>query len=67
MLLAGQVTHFYFPLKERIMRQGNIILRSVYRNALAFVALLLLTTQAQADDWPMWRHDAGRSSATSEQ
>ena len=49
------------------MRQGNTIRRWAQLNTMAFASLLLLTGLAQSEDWPMWRHDAGRSSATSEQ
>ena len=49
------------------MRQGNTIRRWAQLNTMALASLLLLTGLARSEDWPMWRHDAGRSSATSEQ
>lgn len=31
-----------------------------------FVTMLVLSAACSADDWPMWRHDAGRTGATEE-
>ncbi|MFP6575683.1 MAG: PQQ-binding-like beta-propeller repeat protein, partial [Pirellulaceae bacterium] len=49
------------------MREGNTIRRWAQLNTMALASLLLLAGLARSEDWPMWRHDAGRSSATSEQ
>ena len=49
------------------MRRCNIFRRWVQLNTLALASLILLSGLARSEDWPMWRHDASRSSATREQ
>ena len=49
------------------MRQYQAMRRGVQINILALASLLLLSGLARSEDWPMWRHDSGRSGATSEQ
>ena len=49
------------------MRRRQTIRRWVQLNTLALASLFLLGGSARSDDWPMWRHDSSRSSATSEQ
>ncbi len=49
------------------MRRRNIIRSWVQLNTLALASLILLSGLARSEDWPMWRHDASRSSATREQ
>jgi len=49
------------------MRRRHTIGRWVQLNTLALASLLLLSGLARSEDWPMWRHDSSRSSATREQ
>ena len=41
--------------------------RLMYRAGLSAALSLLLSGTAQADDWPMWRADPGRSATSAEQ
>ncbi len=41
-------------------------MKTIRTAVMALSGLALLVAGASADDWPMWRHDTGRSGATSE-
>ncbi|MDP7206117.1 MAG: PQQ-binding-like beta-propeller repeat protein, partial [Pirellulaceae bacterium] len=65
-VLVTRVRKNQFPGGQQIMRQAEMHRPWIRLNVLVLLLMAVPMANLQSEDWPMWRHDAGRSAASSE-